>query len=355
MADVPCVVGLEVAQARWASAVRPSGERGAVPHEADGVVPRVARVPPRPPTRRVGDATGGLERGATAAGATAGLPVVVGHPRQARDGARAMGPLAQTAALEARALAPCAAVLRPPPRPLPAAQTQARRARLGRRQHRRDRRPAAPQRLAGPSGRLAQDSAAQRAWLQGRRAPRDAALETRRRASPLGRAHDDRGPRVPGMGPGCARPLRLARPASGTRTRQPRAAWVGVAPLHGARGPLRGRRLLGGGRAQVCPVWSRGTRVATRVHPPRTAFAQRRCAAGKRTHVARTACRPQVVTLLKAMRQHRTAWQGQEGQNSKNIPGPLDTQDSCSARASLRLPGAAEARRSGVPRQTGTM
>ena len=70
------------------------------------------------------EATGGLERAATAALATAGLPVVVVHPRQARDCARATGPLATTEALEARALAPCADVIRPTPRPRPDAQTQ---------------------------------------------------------------------------------------------------------------------------------------------------------------------------------------------------------------------------------------
>jgi transposase len=66
--------------------------------------------------------------------APAGLPVVMVPPRQARDGARATGQGAKTAALDARAVAPCADVLRPPPRPLPDPQRQARRALLRRRQ-----------------------------------------------------------------------------------------------------------------------------------------------------------------------------------------------------------------------------
>ena len=44
------------------------------------------------PTLMVLEATGGLERLVTSALATAGLPVVVVNPRQARDVARATGP-----------------------------------------------------------------------------------------------------------------------------------------------------------------------------------------------------------------------------------------------------------------------
>ena len=81
------------------------------------------------------EATGGLERVATAALATAGLPGVVVNPRQARDVAPATGQLATTEALDARAL-------------------------LGRRQPLIGMRTAAQHRLVGTSGRLIQDSEA---------------------------------------------------------------------------------------------------------------------------------------------------------------------------------------------------
>ena len=117
--DVPCCVGIDGAKAPWDIALRPAGERWAVPNDAGGVVMRVERWQALPPTLLVLAATGGLERAATAALATAALPVVVVHPRQARDCARATGPLAKTDAVEARALAHCAAVIRPTPRPTP--------------------------------------------------------------------------------------------------------------------------------------------------------------------------------------------------------------------------------------------
>ena len=134
LSDVPCFVGIDVAKAQLDIALRPSGERWAVPNEASGVALLVDRVQTLTPTRIVLEATGGLERAVTSALATAGLPVVVVHPRQVRDVARATGQRAKTEALDARALAHCADVIRPTPRPLPDAQTQELRALLGRRQ-----------------------------------------------------------------------------------------------------------------------------------------------------------------------------------------------------------------------------
>ena len=130
---VPCCSGLDVAKAQWDIALRPAGERWAVPNDLSGVTPRVDQLQARHPTLIVLEATGGLERMVTSALATAGLPVVVVNPRQVRDVARATGQLAKTDALDARALAHCADVIRPTPRPLPDAQTQALRALLGRR------------------------------------------------------------------------------------------------------------------------------------------------------------------------------------------------------------------------------
>ena len=156
MSDVPCFVGIDVAKAQLDIAVRPSGERWAVPNDASGVATLVDRVQALQPTLIVLEATGGLERAVTSALATAGLPVVVVHPRQVRDFARATGQLAKTEALDARALAHFADVIRPTPRPLPDAQTQELRALLGRRQPLIGMRTAEQNRLAGTSARLTQ-------------------------------------------------------------------------------------------------------------------------------------------------------------------------------------------------------
>ena len=313
--DVPCFVGLDVAKAQLDIALRPAGERWAVPNDASGVATLVDRMQTLHPTLMVLEATGGLERAATSALAAAGLPVGVVHPRQARDVARATGQLAKTDALDARALAHCADVIRPTPRPLPDAQTPELRALLGRRQPLIVMRTAAQNRLAGTSARLTQAIAAHMTWLNAAIAPLDDDLETLLRASPLWRDNDDVLQSAKGIGPVCAHTLRLELPELGTLTRQQSAALVGVAPLHCDSGTLRGRRTIWGGRAHVRTVLSMGTLVATRFNPQIKVFYERLLAAGKVKKVALTACMHKFLTILNAMLKHRTSWKPQEVQN----------------------------------------
>ena len=315
MSDMPCFVGIDVAKAQLDIALRPAGERWTVPNDTNGVTTLVERMQTLQPTLIVLEATGGLERLVTSAWAAAGLPVVVVNPRQARDFARATGQLAKTDALDARALAHFADVIRPTPRPLPDAQTQELRALLGRRQQLIGMRTAEQNRLAGTSGRLQADIAAHITWLNERLATLDDDLETLLRASPLWRENDDLLQSAKGIGPVCAHTLLLELPELGTLTRQQIAALVGVAPLNGDRGTLRGRRTIWGGRAHVRTVLYMGTLVATRYNPQIKAFYERLLAAGKVKKVALTACMPTLLTMLNAMLTPRTPWQPQEVQN----------------------------------------
>src|SRR5881227_2927697 len=162
---MPCFGGIDVANAQLDMALRPSGERWSVPNDTNGVTALVDRMQTLQPTLIVLEATGGLERLVTSALATAGLPVVVVNPRQVRDFARATGQLAKTDALDARALAHFADVIRPTPRPLPDAQTQELRALLGRRQQLVVMRTAEQNRLAGTSERLTKDIVAHITWF----------------------------------------------------------------------------------------------------------------------------------------------------------------------------------------------
>jgi transposase len=315
MVDVPCFVGIDVAKAQLDIAVRPSGARWTVPNDPSGVATLVDQLQALHPTLIVLEATGGLERAVTGALATAGLPVVVVNPRQARDVARATGQLAKTDALDARALAPCADVIRPTPRPLPDAQTQELRALLGRRQPLVVMRTAEHNRLAGTSGRLTQDIEAHMAWLNAHIATLDDDLETMLRASPLWWENDDRLQSAKGIGPVSAHTLLLELPEVGTLTRQQIAALVGVAPLNGDSGTMRGKRTIWGGRAHVRTVLDMSTRVATRFNPQIKAFYERLLAAGKVKKVALTACMHKFLTMLNAMLKHRTPWQPQEVQS----------------------------------------
>ena len=217
--------------------------------------------------------------------------------------------------MDARALAHFADVIRPTPRPLPDAQTQELRALLGRRQPLIVMRTAEQNRLAGTSARLTQAIVAHMTWLNADIATLDNDLETMLRASPLWRENDDLLQSAKGIGPVCARTLLLELPELGTLTRQQIAALVGVAPLNGDSGTLRGRRTIWGGRAHVRTVLYMGTLVATRYNPQIKAFYERLLAAGKVKKVALTACMHKLLTILNAMLKHRTPWQPQEVQS----------------------------------------
>jgi transposase len=112
-------VGIDVAKAQLALAVRPTGDRWAVTQDETGMAALVAQLQTMAPTLLVLEATGGDQRAVVAALAAVGLPVVVVNPRQARDFAKATGQLAKTDVLDARTLAHVADAVRPTPRPLP--------------------------------------------------------------------------------------------------------------------------------------------------------------------------------------------------------------------------------------------
>jgi transposase len=305
-------VGSDVANAQLEIALRPTGERWALTNEDFGIAAPVERRQAVPPHVIVLEATGGYQRAVVAALAAAGLPVAGVNPRQARDFAEATGQLATTAALDARALAPCAEAVRPTPRPLPDAHADARRALLARRRPRVARRTAEQNRLGKAPPPLQTDSQAPITGLNTRLAALDDDLDPTRRASPVWREREESLRSVPGIGPVCTRTLRLDLPAWGTLSRQQLAALVGVAPLKRDRGTLRGSRTLWGGRASVRATLSMSTRVAVRDHPVLKVFYARVRAVGKAAKVALTACMRKLLTLLNAMVKHHTAWQPKE-------------------------------------------
>jgi transposase len=258
------------------------------------------------------EATRGYQRAVVAALTAAGLPIVVVNPRQARDVAKAMGQLAKTDVLDARALEHFADAVRPTPRPLPDAQTKELRALLARRRQLIAMRTAEQNRLSVASQRLRVDIQAHMTWLDTRVAALDDELDTTLRASPVWREHETLLRRVPGIGPVCTRTLLLDLPELGTLSRQRIAALVGVAPFNRDSGTLRGTRTVWGGWAPVRATLSMNTLVAVRYNPVLKGFYERLRAAGKGAKVALTACMRKLSTILNAMVKHHTRWQPQE-------------------------------------------
>jgi transposase len=312
MSAPQCFVGIDVATAQLDIAQRPTGARWAVPNDELGIAALVARLQGMQPTLVVLAATGGYHRAVVVALVAAELPIVVVHPRQVRDFAKATGQLANTDRLDARAVAHFAEAVRPAPRPLPDAQTAELRALLARRRQLIAMRPAEQNRLENTSPRLRADLEAHIAWLDQRVAALDDDLDTTLRASPVWRERETLYRSVPGIGPGGARTLVLDLPEWGTLSRQRIAALVGVAPFHRDRGTLRGTRTTWGGRAHVRATLYMSALVAVRYNPELKAFYQRLCAAGKAKKVALTACMRTRLTMLNAIVKHQKPWHVQE-------------------------------------------
>jgi transposase len=312
MSEPQLFVGIDVAKAQRDIALRPTGERWAIPNDDTSIATLVSRLVAVHPTLIVLEATGGYQRAVVAALAAADLPVVVANPRQTRDFAKATGQLAKTDALDARALAHFAEAVRPQPRPLPNAQTEELRALLTRRRQLVAMRTAEVNRLSSAPAPVQADLAAHIAWLDQRLTTLVDALDTTLRASPVWREREALYRSVPGIGPVSARTLLLDLPELGTLSRQRIAALAGVAPFNCDSGTLRGRRAIWGGRAPLRATLYMATLVAVRHNPVLRACYARLLAAGKAKKVALVACMRKLLTILNAMGKHQPPWQPQE-------------------------------------------
>ncbi len=307
----PLFVGIDVAKAELAVAVRPTDAQWTVPQTEAGWEALVAQLQPLAPTLVLLEATGGLELPVTGVLVAAGLPVAIVNPRQVRDFAKATGALAKTDAVDARVLARFAAAVRPAPRSLPDAATQALAALVTRRWQLVEMLTAEQNRLASAPRGLRPGLQAHIRWLQRQLAGLDTDLQQTLRTSPCWRVQDDLLPSAPGVGPLRSATLLGSLPELGTLSRRAIAALVGVAPWSRESGRRRSPRRCWGGRAEVRAVLYMATLAAVRHNPVLRAFYQRLRGAGKLKKVALVACMRKLLTLLNARLKHRQPWRAE--------------------------------------------
>lgn len=308
METTPRFVGIDVAKARLDVAVRPTDDQWNVPNDEAGISQLVTRLQELAPVLIVLEATGGLELPLAAALVAAGLPLAVVNPRQVRDFAKAVGQLAKTDALDAQLLARFADVIRPTPRPLPAAQAQALSALLARRRQVIGMLVAEQQRLGTALSTVRPRIEAHIAWLRQELAQLDAELQATIRESPVWREKERLLRTVPGVGPVLSMTLVADLPELGQLNRKQIAALVGLAPLNCESGSLRGRRIIWGGRGRVRAALYMSTLVAVKHNPVLRAFYDRLLAAGKPKKVALIACMHKLLLTLNALLRQAMAW-----------------------------------------------
>ncbi len=222
-----------------------------VPHDDCGIDALVSRLVEERPMLVLLEATGGFERAAVAALATAGLAVVVVNPRQVRDFARATGRLAKTDRIDAEVLARFAEAVRPAPKPLPEEEIRTLQGILARRRQLLGMLTAEKNRLHSATKPVARRIAAHVRWLENELERTDRDLDGAIKSSPALRENEALLRSVPGVGPVLAQTLLAEVPELGALTHKRLAALVGVAPLNRDSGTLRGRRGIWGGRADV--------------------------------------------------------------------------------------------------------
>ena len=275
-------VGIDVAKAHWDGAVHGRQHVDRYASDAEGRRQLLAAIAELPAVQVCVEATGGYERALVAALRERSVAVSIVNPRQIRDFARAAGQLAKTDALDACVIARYGAVMRPA-----ASET------LGENQEKlralRTRRQQVSEALVQEKNRLSTQID-----LDARQSIEEAVDFYRRQLQSLDEQlaqlmHADAAFRqkldllvsVPGVGPTTAAALTAELPELGRLNRRQAARLVGLAPINRDSGTLRGKRMIGGGRATVRKGLYMATLVAAKHNPVIRAFYQRLLQQGK--------------------------------------------------------------------------
>lgn len=258
------------------------------------------------------EATGGFEREAAIALCSAGWPVMVVNPRQARDFAKAMGYLAKTDAVDARVLSHFARTLYQSEKreqllmQLPPARQVELQALIVRRSQLIQMRVAEENRLAlsHPSQRKSIKAVCK--VLNKQIASIDRDIDTQLKDHfPAKLALLDK---FKGIGTNTKAMLMAALPELGELSHPQISKLVGVAPLNCDSGKHKGKRFTWGGRAEVRCALYMAALSAVRYNPVIKLFYDRLLSKGKPKKVALVACMHKILRILNAIMKSGKPW-----------------------------------------------
>jgi transposase len=307
-----CYAGVDVAKDTVELALGPQASVERFANEPGGHEAMVKRLLEHKVALVVLEASGGYEFAVACAAQAAGLAVAVINPRQARDFAKAMGYLAKTDAIDARMLAQLAQVIAVHPererfvKVLADAEQQRLQALVLRRSQLIGMLSAERQRLA--SSHAAARKSIEKLISAIRKQLEDIEAQL---ATHIERHHADLAAllqSMDGVGPATAAMLIAELPELGRLDARQIAALVGVAPFNRDSGKMRGKRMIGGGPAQVRRSLYMAALVATRFNRAIARFYQRLLGAGKPKKVALVACMRKLLTILNAMVRSGKPW-----------------------------------------------
>ena len=258
------------------------------------------------------EATGGFEREAAVALCSAGLPVMIVKPRQARDFAKAMGYLAKTDAIDARVLRHFARTLHQSERReqllmrLPDAQQALLHALIVRRNQLIQMRVAEDNRRSMSHPTQRKSIAAVCKVLNRQIASIDQDIDAQLKAHFAAKLALLKN--FKGIGTGTQACLMAARPELGELSHEQIAKLVGVAPLNCDSGKHKGKRFTWGGRADVRCALYMAALSAVRYNSVIKVFHDRLLSKGKPKKVALVACMHKLLTILNAIMKSGEPW-----------------------------------------------
>lgn len=302
-------IGIDVAKWHWDVAIdgRKNVDRYACDDE--GRRQLLAALAPLPAVQVCLEATGGYERTVVATLRAAGVAVSVVNPRQIRDFARAAGQLAKTDAIDARAIARYGALMQPATSENPGENQEKLRALRSRRRQVSEALVQEKNRLGTVVDRDARRSIDEAIDFYKRQLRElDEQLAQLLEADPEFRRRRDLVVSVPGVGATTAAALTAELPELGRLNRRQAARLVGLAPINRDSGTLRGKRMIGGGRANVRRGLYMAALVATKHNPVIRAFYQSLLQRGKAKMTALTACMRKLLLILNAIVKSNQPW-----------------------------------------------
>ncbi|CAK8742818.1 IS110 family transposase ISKpn42 [Sodalis praecaptivus] len=281
----PLCVGIDVSKATLDIAASSTIAQFSVANDADGFDSIIAELKKHDVALVLMEATGGLEAAVACALQAEGFELAVVNPRQARDFARAMGYLAKTDRIDARALAQMNEVINRHPergrfiRALPDAERQVLNSMVVRRRQLIAMLVAERNRLylAHPQSRKNINIIIKA--LEDELARIDEDMNTH--ISNHFKELSERLSSIKGVGTMTVAALLAEVPELGRLSRREISALVGVAPVNRDSGTMRGRRTIFGGRSGVRSALYMAALVAARFNPVIKAFYMRLVTAGK--------------------------------------------------------------------------
>lgn len=306
-------VGIDVSK-EWLDVANEDGTFEArFGNDDEGHAALVGKLRELSPQLVVMEATGNYQLELSIVLATAKIAMAVVNPRQVRDFAKALGILAKTDAIDARAIARFGASVKPEAQPLPDSETLQMEALMTRRRQLVGMIASEKNRLQALFGPAKQSWAEKSirdtlSHLIKQLSQIDKDLRKRIERSPAWKAKDDLLKSVPGVGKVTSLTLSIDLPELGTLDRKKIAALVGVAPLNRDSGRSLGKRRIWGGRASVRTALYMACVASLRCNPVIKALYDHLISAKKPVKVALVACMRKLLTILNAMVRSQQPW-----------------------------------------------